>query len=220
MPKAKKHIKRLRQLGRPRKEGVSRAANGRIAYGYDRERPEDATRTVREARQRHLGVKARDADDPKHGDALMALLKAGNGEGISQKQHDALDRWARLFMAHCRIAKGMSPLPPSPAAMMLDIAPHVEVHDREARLQALALRATANKTMSHLTSDEVEESIERNWAETYRALLAHGFEHGKPSPYSVLHSVAGMNVMLNPKDERGLGNLRIAANILIHLWRM
>jgi hypothetical protein len=210
--KARKGLKKLRQLGRPRKEGVARYDNGRIVRGQDRERPEDVTRTVREARQRHLGVKARDADHPQHGDALMALLKAGNGEGISQQQHDALDRWAKLFMAHCRIAQGMSPFTASPAGLMLGIAPHRDLAHPDAE-------PTGNRP-THMSLEDMEAATERQWSESYLALIRHGFEHGKPSPYSVLHSVAGMNVRLDSKDERALGNLRIAANILIHLWRM
>jgi hypothetical protein len=210
--KARKGLKKLRQLGRPRKEGVARYDNGRIVRGQDRERPEDATRTVREARQRHLGVKARDADDPKHGDALMALLKAGNGEGISQKQYDALDNIAKIYARRCNIAKGLNPHTASPAALMLDIAPHRDLAHPDAE--------PGGNRPSPEDIEAMEAANERDWSAAYLAVIRHGFQHGQPSPYSVMHSVAFMNNRLDPRDEIGLGNLRIAANILIHLWRM
>jgi hypothetical protein len=206
--KARKEAKRLRQLGRPKKEGVARYENGRIVRAQDRETNEDATRTVREARQRHLGVRMKDAHDPKHGDPLKALLMAGRGEGITQEQYSVGEQWARLYRQHCRIAKGLSPDPPSPAAMMLDIAPHRDLAHPEAEPFTGA---------TYLPDEAKEAAVERAWAESYHALMRHGYEHGVPSPYGVLLAVAGRDMRVT--NERELGNLRIALNILMHLWK-
>jgi hypothetical protein len=207
--KSRKAIKRLRQLGRPRKEGVVRYDNGRIVRGQDRETSEDATRTVREARSRHFGVKMKDAYDKDIGSPLGRLQMAGREYGITPDQRAAGDTFEWLFRAMVRVREGLPPDPPSPAAMMLDIAPHRDLAHPDAE--------QPGSRYYDPDSDEYAIHIKARYGEAYAALARHHMEFGRPSPFEILRSVVIGGTM--PLGDQQLGNLRIALNVLMHLWK-
>jgi hypothetical protein len=193
--KTRKAQKRIRQLGRPRKEGVPRTASGRIKHGHDRETESQAMQTATEARQRVFGVSEKDARLPSIGSALGRLQMAGNEHGLSSEQRSVAEQWGETHIRYCRVMGFSSPNPKSPAMIMVargvDNAPSPD--------------------------DEEVFKIRRRWSDAYSALARHQLEYGKPSPYEILRAVVIEDYM--PTSGQELGNLRIALNILSHLWR-
>ena len=210
MPKARKHIKRTRQLGRPRKEGKPRTASGRIAHGHSDSSDKDPTQTARESRQRVFGVSEAVAQGRDIGSALGRLKMAGSEHGISQEQYAAGDAWEKLFRQYVRVREGLPPDAPSPAAMMLDIAPHRDMLSPEAE-------QPSGMTGEYVSDEDRAIKITKRWAEAYMALARVQVEHGRPSPYECLFATCARDMM--PTGDQQLGNLRIALNILVQLWR-
>ena len=208
--KARKIQKRSRQLGRPRKEGKPRNDAGRIKHGYSDSHDKDPAQTAREARQRVFGVSEVVAMRNDIGSALGRLKMAGNEHGISPEQYAAGDAWEKLFRQYVRIREGLSPDAPSPAAMMLDIAPHRDMLSPEAE-------QPSGMTGEYVSDEDRSIKITRRWTEAYMALARVQVEYGRPSPYECLFATCARDIM--PKGEQALGNLRIALNILVQLWR-
>jgi hypothetical protein len=208
--KSRKAIKRLRQLGRPRKEGVQRTENGRIAHGHTANSDRDPARTVREARQRVFGVSKAVAEGREVGSALGRLRMAGNEHGISAEQHAAGEAWETLFRQYVRIREGLPPDAPSPAAMMLDIAPKRDMAHPDAE-------PSSGPTREYVSDEDRAIRIVKRWSESYLALSRLQGAFGSPSPYEMLFSVCARDIP--PTGPHGLGNLRIALNILAQLWR-
>ena len=129
--------------GRPRKQGAPRDAQGRIAWGHDRERPEDVKRTVLEARYRHQNgvtqwqiAKAKAEknarayqealkamDDAYRGYALGKLVIVGrldDAAGITEEQHEA-GVWFANILKHmaAKVWDSQSMTPKSIAADMV-----------------------------------------------------------------------------------------------------
>jgi hypothetical protein len=209
MPKNRKAIKRFRQLGRPRKEGVSRTKSGRIALAHRTPRDENPARTGIEARQRLFGMSEVVAQRNEVGSALGRLKMAGSEYGISPEQFNAGDDWEKLFRQYVRIREGLPPDAPSPASMMLDIAPHRDLAHPDAEVFGPA--------PVYETEEERDAKIVRRWSESYLALARLQTDFGRPSPYEMLFSVCARDIP--PRGIQELGNLRIALNILVRLWR-
>lgn len=208
--KSRKQIKRLRQLGRPRKEGVSRTASGRIAHGHHTPSDKDPAKAARDVRQRVFGVSEAVAAGRDIGSALGRLKIAGSEYGISPAQHAAGEAWEFLFRQYVRIREGLAPDAPSPAAMMLDIAPHRDMAHPDAE-------PSSGPTREYVSDDDLALRIVRRWSESYQVLARLQTVFGRPSPYEMLFSVCARDTMPNGPQE--LGNLRIALNTLAQLWR-
>lgn len=115
-----------------RKFGVPRDSKGRIAYGHDREKPEDAKAVALDARIRNmLGVDAwlklrddgkalkeqrRKVDKDLLGYALGRLYYT---EQITEAQHDAGRYFIGVYLANARIRGWPSPNIRSPGAEMV-----------------------------------------------------------------------------------------------------
>jgi hypothetical protein len=208
--KARKGLKKLRQLGRPRKEGKPRNESGRIKHGHSDSHDKDPAQTAREARQRVFGVSEVVAMRNDIGSALGRLKMAGIEYGISPEQYAAGDAWEKLFRQYVRIREGLPPEAPSPAAMMLDIAPHRDILSPDAE-------QPSGMTGEYVSDEDRAIKITKRWTEAYMALARVQVEYGRPSPYECLFNVCARDIM--PKGEQALGNLRIALNILVQLWR-
>jgi hypothetical protein len=208
--KSRKAIKRLRQLGRPRKEGKPRTESGRIKHGHSDSHDKDPAQTAREARQRVFGVSEVVAMDNYIGSALGRLKMAEIEYGISPEQYAAGLEWEKLFRQYVRIREGLPPDAPSPAAMMLDIAPHRDMLSPEAE-------QPSGMTGEYVSDEDRAIKITRRWTEAYQALARVQVEYGRPSPYECLFNVCARDIM--PTGDQQLGNLRIALNILVQLWR-
>jgi hypothetical protein len=208
--KSRKAIKKLRQLGRPRKEGVKRTDNGRIAHGHSSSSDRDPARTAREARQRVFGVSELVAQGTDIGSALGRLKIAGSEYGISPEQFAAGQAWEVLFRQYVRIREGLPPDAPSPASMMLDIAPHRDMISPDAE-------QPSGPTGEYVSEEDRAIRIVKRWTEAYQALARVQVEYGRPSPYECLFNVCARDIM--PVGDQQLGNLRIALNILVQIWR-
>jgi len=208
--KARKGLKKLRQLGRPRKEGKPRTESGRIKHGYSDMHDKDPAQTSREARQRVFGVSEVVAMRNDMGSALGRLKMAGIEYGISPEQYAAGQAWEVLFRQYVRIREGLPPDAPSPAAMMLDIAPHRDILSSEAE-------QPSGLTGEYVSDEDRAIKITRRWTEAYQALARVQVEYGRPSPYECLFATCARDMM--PIGNQALGNLRIALNILVQLWR-
>jgi hypothetical protein len=210
MPKARTHAKKLRRLGRPRKEGKPRNESGRIKHGHSDAHDKDPTRTAIEARQRVFGVSEVVAMREGIGSALGRLKMAGIEYGISPEQYHTGEEWEKLFRQYVRIREGLPPDAPSPAAMMLDIAPHRDILSPEAE-------QPPGLTGEYISDEDRALKITKRWTEAYMALSRVQVEYGRPSPYECLFNVCARDIM--PTGLQALGNLRIALNILCQLWR-
>lgn len=207
--KSRKAVKRIRQIGRPRKEGVKRYANGRIARGDSTPADKDPAKTAREARQRIFGISEDDARREEMGSALGRLKFAGREHGISQEQYEVGRAWESLFRQYVRIREGLAPDAPSPAAMMLDIAPHRDLAHPDAE--------PGGPTPVYETQEDRDARIVGRWLESYLALARLQTDFGRPSPYEALFAACARDIM--PTGALALGNLRIALNTLGNLWR-
>ena len=144
------------------------------------------------------------------GSALGRLKMAGIEYGISPEQYAAGEAWEKLFRQYVRVREGLPPDAPSPAAMMLDIAPHRDMLSPEAE-------QPPGLTGEYVSDEERAIKITKRWTEAYIALTRVQVEFGRPSPYECLFATCARDMM--PVGDQQLGNLRIALNILSQLWR-
>lgn len=193
----------MRKGGRPRKQGVPRTANGRIASGFDRAQPDDIKSVALEARARQvLGVdeflkaqrQKRGAeaallkkrmDDPLLGYALGRLRYSGEIDG---KQHDAGSYFIWLWKANARVRGWPSPNVRSIGADMA--ASGLSTHPEE--------------------SDEWIADIKRKWSDTYRFIM------GAQRDFGPIFEILKRTIVedIGPQNAEELGNLKIGLNAI------
>jgi len=186
------------KVGRPRKTGVPRNDKGRIASGFDRERPEEIRRVVEMQPHRrnrkdftYQGKKITKSD-PLYGYSLGRLRVAGmgdKGDGITQEQHDAGMKWMQLHVRYCHYQGFASPNLQSPAMQMV----------------------ARGLTCAPDPDEDVILKVRRQWADAYEAINRYG------NHFELLKRVIIED--RDPTNMLELGALRIALNALVHLWR-
>jgi hypothetical protein len=188
------------RCGRPRRQGVPRNASGRIAYGHDRERPEDAMAVVllqphRRGRQTFTYERKEiKPSDPLYGYAIGRLRVAGmgcRGDGISEEQFAAAETYGRLRIEWCH-AKGV-PIPNLPSPGMQMVA----------------------KGLS--CSPEPDEDLIVKRLRAYGDARSKVIEYVGPKGAALLDRVVIQDY--DPKDWTELGTVRTALNAVAHLHR-
>jgi hypothetical protein len=100
----------MAKAGRKPKPNVERNGRGRIAYGHDRETPEQAQAVVISQRMRLWGATLINAKDQHWSSPLgqmrmQALVSRDDAEGLSAVQYEALKRYI-MARHHHRVAQG------------------------------------------------------------------------------------------------------------------
>lgn len=182
--------------GRKRKPGKRYACGKRVRAETER----DAMSTVIDARRRHFGVTAKQAKDERLGTALGRLAFR---ELISEKQYQAGVAFGELFHAH-QILMGMpSPSPRSVAGLLIN----------EGIFGASPSEPAA----------EVVEKLKRRFRDATDVLDGCDREHrlspGKRPTFLVYRVICtDQDAMSWPEED--LGNLRVALNALVRLFRL
>lgn len=189
--------------GRPRKLNVPRDSKGRIASGYDRERPEAVRATAEEARIRHLlGVDAwvsasrndnmlearKRVSNPLLGSALGRFLYT---KQIDQSQYDAGLWFAELYR-EVSVINGA----PSPNMKALDYG-------------AIPGRSTAE--------DKSEAWVKRRkaqWMDVHRALYDANGDQGRTTGPIMEILKRTLVEDIGPLNAWELGNLRVGLNAI------
>jgi hypothetical protein len=200
--KARKGLKKLRQLGRPRKEGVQRYENGRIKFSDTNSTPEKIMAVVIDQREREFErlfkVKPKDAatrlaryKDSRLGYAfgkLWVFEQQMEGEGISERQHEAAERWGSLELRHAFHIRGTPPKPKSSSMILV----------------ARGLSCETPPT------DEQIEELQRSYSRLRRALIDGNVGHNG-NFFRVLTATVIDDRLPSLKD---LGLLRTALNCI------
>lgn len=188
----------MARAGRKPKPGVERNDRGRIAYGFDRETPEQIQSVAISQRIRLWGATVINAKDQHWSSPLgqmrmQALVSRDDGEGLSSIQYEALKRYIMARHLH-RIAQGYgSEHPKSISGEMVG--------------------GGSGGSGIDLDDDTVYERA-RNYNGAKSALL--GFAGRGVEYVRTVESLAR-----DEQQERGaLGVAREAANILVRHWGM
>jgi hypothetical protein len=188
--------------GRKRKPGVPRDAKGRIASGFDRERPEEIRRVVEmQPHRRHrkdvtVDGKTIKRSDPLYGYALGRLLVAGmghKGDGLTQDQHDAGVWFTSLYKANARLRGWPNQNVKSPSTILLAAG------------------------LDCLPDDDPERiiAVRRRWQDAYRAIFDVQKDFGPV--FEALKRACVED--LDPANAGELGALRLALNALARIRR-
>ena len=182
--------------GRKRKPGKRYPCGKRVRAETER----DAMSTVIEARRRHFGVTAKQAKDERLGTALGRLAFR---ELISEKQYQAGVAFGELYHAH-QILMGMpSPSPRSVAGLLIN--------------EGIFGASPSEPVL------EVIERVKRRFADATSMLDACDREQrmsaGKRPTLLIYRVICTDQEAMNWREE-DIGNLRVALNALVRLFRL
>lgn len=182
--------------GRKRKPGKRYACGKRVRAETER----DAMSTVIDARRRHFGVTAKQAKDERLGTALGRLAFR---ELISEKQYQAGVTFGELYVQHQAIMGLPSPSPKSVAGLLIN--------------EGIFGASPSEPVL------EVIEKLKRRFADATSVLDACDREQrmsaGKRPTLLVYRVICTDQEAMNwPEDD--MGNLRVALNALVRLFRI
>ena len=182
--------------GRKRKSGKRYACGKRVRAETER----DAMSTVIDARRRHFGVTAKQAKDERLGTALGRLAFR---ELISEKQYQAGVAFGELYVQHQAIMGLPSPSPKSVAGILINGG---------------IFGASPSEPVQ-----EVIEKLKRRFADATGALDACDREQRMSMghrPTLLVYRVICTDEDAMRWGEEDIGNLRIALNALLRLFRL
>jgi hypothetical protein len=182
--------------GRKRKTGKRYACGKRTRQETER----DAMSTVIEARRRHFGVTAKQAKDERLGTALGRLAFRNL---ISETQYQAGVAFAELYRQHHAVYGLPSPSPRSVAGLLIN--------------EGIFGASPSEPVL------EVIEKLKRRFNAATDALDACDHEHRMSRarrPTLLVYRVicADEDAMRWPEED--MGNLRVALNALVRVFRM
>lgn len=182
--------------GRKRKPGKRYACGKRTRAETER----DAMSTAIEARKRHFGVTSKQARDERLGTALGRLAFR---ELISETQYQAGVAFAELYQRHHAVFGLPSPSPRSVAGLLI--------------------KEGIFGTSSGEPVLEIVERLKRRFGEATDVLDACDREHrlsvGRRPTLLVFRVICTDEDMMH-WPEQDIGNLRIALNALVRLFRL
>lgn len=182
--------------GRKRKPGKRYPCGKRVRAETER----DAMSTVIEARRRHFGVTAKQAKDERLGTALGRLAFR---ELISEKQYQAGVAFGELYVQHQAIMGLPSPSPKSVAGLLIN--------------EGIFGASPSEPVL------EVIEKLKRRFADATSALDACDREQrlsaGKRPTLMVYRVICTDHDAMHLPEE-DIGNLRVALNALVRLFRL
>jgi len=184
------------KTGRKRKPGL-RYPCGRLKK---QETERDAMATALVARQRHYGVTAAQARDARFGSSLGRLNIM---EMISDKQFDAGVRFARLYFAHHVISGLPTPTPQSVSGLMI----YVGMIEDYGSIEADDDYVRKLRRQFEAATDMLDQCDRDNRMAAGR----------KPSLLVYRVVCADEDTTLWPEGD--LGNLRVALNYLVRVFR-
>jgi hypothetical protein len=182
--------------GRKRKPGKRYACGKRTRQETER----DAMSVAIEARRRQFGVTAKQARDERLGTALGRLAFR---ELISETQYQAGVAFAELFRQHHVVIGLPMPSPSSVAGLLIN--------------EGIFGASSSEPVL------EVIEKLKRRFAEATSALDACDREQRMSSgrrPTLLVHRVICTDEDAMHWTEEDIGNLRVALNALVRLFRM
>ena len=182
--------------GRKRKPGKRYPCGKRIREETER----DAMSTVLEARKRHYGVTSKQAKDERLGTALGRLAFR---ELISETQYQAGVAFAELYRQHHAVCGLPSPSPRSIAGLLVN--------------EGIFGASPSEPVL------EVVEKLKRRLGDATNALDACDREqrmsHGR-RPTLLIYRVICTDEDAMHWPEEDIGNLRVALNALVRVFRM
>ena len=182
--------------GRKRKPGKRYPCGKRTRHETER----DAMSTVIEARRRHFGVTAKQAKDERLGTALGRLAFR---ELISETQYQAGVAFAELYQQHHMVFGLPSPSPRSMAGLLIN--------------EGIFGASPSEPVL------EVIEKLKRRFNDATNALDACDREHRMSvgrRPTLLVYRVICTDEDAMRWSEEDIGNLRVALNALVRLFRM
>lgn len=182
--------------GRKRKPGKRYACGKRVRAETER----DAMSTVIDARRRHYGVTAKQAKDERLGTALGRLAFR---EFISEKQYQAGLAFGQLYRDHHSTVGLPSPSPRSVAGLLIN--------------EGIFGASPSEPVL------EVIEKLKRRFAAATDALDACNREHRLSRgrrPTLLVYRVICSDEDAMHWPEEDIGNLRVALNALMRVFRM
>ena len=182
--------------GRKRKPGKRYACGKRVRAETER----DAMSTVIDARRRHFGVTAKQAKDERLGTALGRLAFR---ELISEKQYQAGIVFGELYVQHQAVMGLPSPSPKSVAGVLINGG---------------IFGASPTEPVQ-----EVIEKLKRRFADAAGTLDACDREQRMSMgrrPTLLIYRVICTDEDAMRWGEEDIGNLRIALNALLRLFRL
>jgi hypothetical protein len=182
--------------GRKRKPGKRYACGKRTRQETER----DAMSTVIEARRRHFGVTAKQAKDERLGTALGRLAFR---ELISETQYQAGVAFAELYQQHHAVLGLPSPSPRSVAGLLIN--------------EGIFGASPSEPVL------EVIEKLKRRFRDATDALDACDREHRMSAgrrPTLLIYRVVCTDEDAMQWKEENMGNLRVALNALVRVFRM
>ncbi len=182
--------------GRKRKPGKRYPCGKRTKQELEK----DAMSTVIEARQRQFGVTAKQARDERLGTALGRLAFK---QMISETQYQAGVAFAQLYQRHHAVFGLPSPTPRSVAGLLIN--------------EGIFGASPSEPVL------EVIEKVKRRFADATDALDACDREHrmsaGRKPTLLIYRVVCADEEAMRWKEE-DLGNLRVALNALVRVFRL
>jgi hypothetical protein len=182
--------------GRKRKPGKRYACGKRTRHETER----DAMTTVIEARKRHFGVTAKQAKDERLGTALGRLAFRNL---ISETQYQAGIAFAELYQQHHAVVGLPSPSPRSVAGLLIN--------------EGIFGASPGEPAL------EVIEKLKRRFGEATDVLDVCDREHRMSRgrrPTLLIYRVICTDEEAMHWSEEDIGNLRVALNALVRLFRM
>lgn len=182
--------------GRKRKPGKRSPCGKRTRQETER----DAMSTVLEARKRHFGVTAKQAKDERLGTALGRLAFR---ELISERQYQAGVAFGELYVQHQAIMGLPSPSPRSVAGLLIN--------------EGIFGASPSEPVL------EVIEKLKRRFGAATDALDACDREHRLSRgrrPTLLVYRVICTDDDAMHSPEEDIGNLRVALNALVRLFRL
>lgn len=182
--------------GRKRKAGKRYPCGKRTREETER----DAMSTVIEARKRHFGVTAKQAKDERLGTALGRLAFR---ELISEKQYQAGVAFGELYVQHQAIMGLPSPSPRSVAGLLIN-------------------EGIFGDSPSEPVLDVIEK-VKRRFADVTNVLDACDREQRMSAgkrPTLLIYRVICTDQEAMSWAEEDIGNLRVALNALVRLFRL
>lgn len=182
--------------GRKRKPGKRYACGKRVRAETER----DAMSTVIDARRRHFGVTAKQAKDERLGTALGRLAFR---ELISEKQYQAGIVFGELYVQHQAVMGLPSPSPKSVAGVLINGG---------------IFGASPTEPVQ-----EIIEKLKRRFADATGTLDACDREQRMSlgrRPTLLIYRVICTDEDAMRWGEEDIGNLRIALNALLRLFRL